>query len=92
VLQVPADGRLRGVRLALDHRAQAVRGQLLFWHVRPDAVPEVPTHAPGADDQVWHGTVLRTPQDVRHIHVVLRSRLKHHLRHAARHGGGKVWL
>lgn len=92
MLPVPADRRLRGVRLALDHRTEKVRGQLLFRLVRPDAVPEVPAHIPGADDQARQGAVLRAPEDVRFVHVILRRRLQHHLRHAAGHGGGQVRL
>lgn len=92
MLPVPPDSRFRGFRLELDHRAQEIRGQLLFRYVRPDAVPEVPTHVPCADDQARHGTLLRAPHDVRNITFVLRRRFKHSVRRASGHGSRQVRL
>jgi len=93
MLPVPFDGRLRGLRLGLDHCAQEIRGQLLFRRVSDGVPTKVPTHPPRtAHQQVGcvpgHRSVLRSPQAVRHIHVVLRPGLQHHLWTVARHGGG----
>lgn len=95
MLPVPFDGGLRGLRLGLDHCAQEVRGQLLFGRVSDGVPAEVPTHPPRpAHQQVGHvpghGSVLRSPQAVRHIHVVFRPGLQHHLRPVAGHGGRQV--
>jgi len=93
VLPVPFDGRLRGLRLGLDHRAQEVRGQLLFGRVSYGVPTKVPAHPPStAHQQVGcvsgHRSVLRSPQAIRHLYVVLRPGPQHHLRIVTRHGGG----
>lgn len=95
VLPLPADGGLRGLRLGLDHRAEAVRGQLLFRRVSAGVPAEVPAHPSRADDQQvgpvpGHRAMLRAPQDVGHHDVVLRPRGQHYIRHVAGHGGGPL--
>lgn len=95
VLPVPADGRLRGLRLGLDHRAQTVRGQLLFRRVShrvpAEERPLVPHAAHQQDGHVpGHRAVLRAPQAVRPGHAVLRPGVQDHLPPVARHGGGQV--
>jgi len=95
VLPVPADGGLRGLWLGLDHCTQKVRGQLLFGRVSDGVPAKAPAHpSRPAHQQVGHvsghRSVLRPPQDVRHIDVVLRPGLEHNLRLVARNGGGQV--
>lgn len=92
MLQVPADSGLRGFRLGLHHRAQEVRGQLLFRRVSTGVPAEISAHTPRAAHQQngrvpGYRSMLRAPKNVSHFHVVLRRRHEHRLRSAARHGG-----
>lgn len=93
VLPVPVDGGLRGLRMELDYRSQEIRGELLFRRVSADVPAKVYSHAPHPiQQQDGHRAVLRSPKNVRLIHVVFRPRHEHHLRAAARNGGGQVRL
>lgn len=97
MLPVSADSGFRGFRLGLDYRAQEVRGQLLFRRVSNGVPAEVSAHASRPADQQnghvpGHRAVLRAPQNDRHIDVVFRPGLQHHLRPVTRHGGGTMRL
>lgn len=88
VLPLPADRRLRGVRLGLDYSTEEVRGQLLFGRVPVRLPAEVSAHTyctPG-ESRRHSGSLLCSAQTFTHIHVVFRQWIQHHLRSVTRHG------
>lgn len=94
LLPLPAHGGLRGVRLGLDHRSEALRGKLLQRRVSLRVHAEVPAHTPRPTSQpLWHwGTLLRSPQDLGYLDALLRRQPQHHLRRAARNDCGPLRL
>lgn len=94
LLPVPPHSRLRGVRVGLDHRSQALPGQLLLGRVRVLAPAAVPARTPGEQGQPsGHGrALLHAHQDVTHQYALLQPQGADQLRKDPVHGGGPLRL
>lgn len=94
LLSIPPHGWLWGVRMGLDHCAQALPRQLLFRGVWVPAPAAVPTCTPGKQGQPegHGGALLHTHQDVTHQHAVLQPQGADHLWKDPIYGGWPLWL
>lgn len=80
--------------MGLDHRAQALPGELLLRRVRVPAPTAVPACTPGQQGQSPRhgGALLHTHQDVAHQHALLQPQGADHLREDPVHGGRPLRL
>lgn len=94
LLPLPAHRRLRGLRLGLDHCAEALQGQLLLRGVWAGTSAEVPSHAPGKQgESARHSRALLHPhQDVPNQHALLQPPRADHLRQDPVYGRGSLRL
>lgn len=82
---------LCGDRSGLYCGPQALRRAHVLGRVPLHDAPKVPAHAPAENVAAQHGgAVLRPPQDVPHLHALLRRQTQPGAQQPARHGRGPV--